>query len=164
MIELGTAPRAGLIGIGRRLIGKLDSIPLALPVLVLRLGVSLIFFRSFLTKVASWDTTILLFENEYNVPLLPPGFAAFLAAALEIAGPVMLVLGFGTRLAAAALLGMTLVIQFFVYPQSYADHLLWAGPLLYLLLRGPGAWSIDARIRAAGASTPSADTSRNPVR
>ena len=143
------APRTGLIGFGRSLISKLESIPIALPVLVLRLGVSLVFFRSFLTKVTSWDTTILLFTNEYNVPVLPPGFAAFLAAALEIAGPVMLTLGFGTRLAAAAMLGMTLVIQLFVYPQSYPDHLLWAGPLLYLLLRGPGAWSVDARLRAA---------------
>jgi putative oxidoreductase len=62
----------------------------------------------------------------------------------------MLTLGLGTRLAAAAMLGMTLVIQLFVYPQSYPDHLLWAGPLLYLLLRGPGAWSVDAGIRAAG--------------
>jgi putative oxidoreductase len=149
MTESITAPRTGLIGIGRSLITRLDSIPIALPVLVLRLGVSLVFVRSFLTKVASWDTTILLFTNEYNVPVLPPGFAAFLAAALEIAGPVMLTLGFGTRLAAAALLGMTLMIQLFVYPQNYPDHLLWAGPLLYLLLRGPGAWSTDARIRAA---------------
>jgi putative oxidoreductase len=163
MPETVTTLQTGLIGLGRRLIGKLECIPLALPVLVLRLGVSLVFFRSFLTKVASWDTTIMLFQNEYNVPLLPPGLAAILATALEIIGPAMLVLGFGTRLAAAAMLGMTLVIQLFVYPQSYPDHLLWAGPLLYLLLRGPGAWSVDARIRAAGASTPSAYTSRNPA-
>ena len=150
MTETISAPRTGLIGLGRSLIGKLEQIPLALPIFVLRLGVSLVFFRSFLTKIDKWDTTILLFENEYNVPLLPPGLAAILATALEIAGPVMLTIGFGTRLAAAAMLGMTLVIQLFVYPQSYPDHLLWAGPLLYLLLRGPGAWSVDARIRAAG--------------
>jgi putative oxidoreductase len=150
MMETVSPPGSGLIELSRSLIAKLESIPVALPILVLRLGVSLVFLRSFLTKVASWDTTILLFENEYNVPLLPPGLAAILATALEIAGPVMLTLGLGTRLAAAAMLGMTLVIQLFVYPQSYPDHLLWAGPLLYLLLRGPGAWSVDARIRAAG--------------
>ncbi|MFM9844784.1 MAG: DoxX family protein [Dongiaceae bacterium] len=161
MVETTTASRTGLIGLGRSLIAKLERVPIALPILVLRLGVSLIFFRSFLTKIASWDTTIMLFENEYNVPLLPPGLAAVIATAVEIAGPAMLALGFGTRLAAAAMLGMTVVIQLFVYPSSYPDHLLWAGPLLYLLLRGPGAWSIDARIRAA---TQSADTSRNPVR
>lgn len=150
MTETVSAPRTGMSGLGRLLIGKLEQIPVALPVFVLRLGVSLVFFRSFLTKIESWDTTILLFANEYHVPFLPPGLAAFLAAALEIVGPVMLTLGFGTRLAAAAMLGMTLVIQLFVYPQSYPDHLLWAGPLLYLLLRGPGAWSVDARIRTAG--------------
>lgn len=148
MTETVSTPLTGLMGSGRSLIAKLEKIPLALPVLVLRLGVSLVFFRSFLTKIASWDTTIMLFENEYNVPVLPPGLAAILATAIEIAGPVMLTLGFGTRLAAAAMLGMTLVIQLFVYPQSYPDHLLWAGPLLYLVLRGPGTWSIDARIRA----------------
>jgi putative oxidoreductase len=151
------------MGLGRTLIAKLESIPVALPIFTLRLGVSLVFFRSFLAKIASWDTTIMLFENEYNVPLLPPGLAAILATAVEIAGPVMLTLGFGTRLAAAAMLGMTLVIQFFVYPQSYTDHLLWVGPLLYLLLRGPGAWSIDACIRTADTSTLTADTNRNPA-
>jgi putative oxidoreductase len=106
-----------------------------------------VFFRSFRAKIADWNTTIMLFENEYNVPLLPPGIAAIIAAAIEIAGPIMLVLGLGTRLAAAAMLAMTLVIQIFVYPQSYPDHLLWAGPLLYLLLRGPGKWSVDAVMR-----------------
>jgi putative oxidoreductase len=150
MIETVSASRTGMTRLGRSLIAKLEQIPLALPVFVLRSGVSLVFFRSFLAKVASWDTTILLFKNEYNVPVLPAGLAAILATALEIVGPVMLTLGFGTRLAAAAMLAMTLVIQLFVYPQSYPDHLLWAGPLLYLLLRGPGAWSVDARIRAAG--------------
>jgi len=140
---------SGPLALCRSAIVALESIPAALPELVLRLGVSLVFFRSFLSKIESWDTTLLLFENEYQVPLLPPGIAAFLATGLELVGPIMLVLGFGTRLAAAAMLGMTLVIQLFVYPQSYADHLLWAGPLLYLLLRGPGRWSIDARIRAA---------------
>lgn len=138
---------AGVIGIYRCVFKWLESIPVALPELVLRLGVSLVFYRSFRTKIASWDTTIMLFENEYNVPVLPPALAAYIATAVEIAGPVMLVLGLGTRFAAAAMLGMTLVIQVFVYPGSYTDHLLWAGPLLYLLLRGPGKWSLDRFIR-----------------
>jgi putative oxidoreductase len=140
---------SGLAGPYRMVIARLESVPGALPEFVLRLGVSLVFFRSFLTKIASWDTTILLFENEYALPVLPPGVAAVLAASLEFLGPIMLVLGLGARLAAAAMLGMTAVIQIFVYPTSYPDHLLWAGPLLYLLLRGPGEWSVDARIRAA---------------
>jgi putative oxidoreductase len=138
---------AGIAGLGRSIFLWLERIPVALPAFVLRLGVSVIFFRSFQAKIANWDTTIMLFENEYNVPILPPGLAAVMATAIEIAGPIMLVLGLGTRLAAAAMLGMTLVIQVFVYPGSYPDHLLWAGPLLYLLLRGPGKWSVDAYIR-----------------
>lgn len=149
MTQSAPATFKGLTGFYLSVIARLERIPAALPELVLRLGVSLVFFRSFLTKIASWDTTIMLFENEYAVPLLPPGVAAVMAASLELIGPTMLVLGLGTRLAAAAMLGMTAVIQIFVYPGSYPDHLLWAGPLLYLLLRGPGAWSADARIRAA---------------
>jgi putative oxidoreductase len=137
----------GVFGLWRAIFKTLERVPVALPELVLRLGVSLVFFRSFRAKMADWNTTILLFENEYNVPIVPPAIAAVTAAAVEIAGPVMLVLGLGTRLAAAAMLGMTLVIQIFVYPQHYPDHLLWAGPLLYLLLRGPGKWSLDVVIR-----------------
>ncbi len=160
---------AGLLGLAHTILKALERVPVALPELVLRLGISLVFYRSFRVKIADWNTTLLLFENEYRVPLLPPDVAAFLAAGVEIAGPVMLVLGFGTRAAAAAMLGMTLVIQFFVYPQSYPDHLLWAGPLLYLLLRGPGKWSVDAFLRdrmgdrsdGAAQITPSADTTRN---
>ena len=138
------------IGIGNLFAGSirlLERVPIAIPQLIFRLGLAIVFFRSGLTKLAGWDTTILLFENEYNVPLLPAEFAAYLATAIEVAAPLALVLGFGTRLAAAVLLGMTLVIQIFVYPGSYPDHLLWAGPLLFLLLRGPGAWSVDAVLR-----------------
>jgi putative oxidoreductase len=138
---------SGIVGLCQAILDALDRVPAAPPELVLRLGVSLVFFRSFEAKIADWNTTILLFENEYAVPILPPAVAAVTAATLEIAGPIMLVLGLGTRLAAAAMLAMTLVIQIFVFPQSYPDHLLWAGPLLYLLLRGPGTWSIDAIIR-----------------
>jgi putative oxidoreductase len=82
------------------------------------------------------------------VPLLPPALAADLATSIELAVPWLLVVGLGTRLGATILLAQTLVIQIFVYPENYPDHLLWLGPLLYLLLRGPGAWSIDAAIRS----------------
>jgi len=88
-----------------------------------------------------------LFADIYQVPVLSPAVAAYLATCVEIGGAVLLVLGLATRLGAAAFLGMTLVIQLFVFPESYPDHLLWAGPLLYLLLRGPGAISVDHLIR-----------------
>lgn len=129
-------------------IGALERVPVALPALVLRLGIALVFWRSGVTKLPFGnDTTILLFEEEYRVPILSPALAAYLATAIEIVVPWMLIVGIGTRIGAAILLAETLVIQIFVYPQSYPDHLLWAGPILYLLLRGPGTWSIDYQAR-----------------
>lgn len=128
-------------------LARLDRLPLWLPELLFRVALALAFWRSARTKLASWDMTLALFADEYRVPLLPPGLAACLATGVEIAAPAALLLGFGTRIAALALLIMTLVIQLFVYPQSYAAHLLWAGPLLYLILRGPGLLSADHLIR-----------------
>ena len=129
------------------IIRLLEAVPIAFPVLVLRLGVALAFWRSGNVKIASWSTTLQLFTNEYRVPVLPPEIAAHLATAVELTAPILLLLGLATRLGAAAMLGMTLVIQLFVYPENYPDHLLWAGPLLYLVLRGPGAISVDHLIR-----------------
>jgi putative oxidoreductase len=125
----------------------LEAVPVAVPAFVLRLGVALVFWRSGNAKIASWESTLQLFANEYRVPLLPPELAAWIATAVELTTPILLLLGLATRLGAAAMLGMTLVIQIFIYPENYPDHLLWAGPLLYLILRGPGACSIDHLIR-----------------
>ena len=130
-----------------RALALLERIPADLPQLFFRTGMGLVFWRSAQSKLASWDTTILLFQEEYKVPLLPPDIAAYLATTVELTTPLLLVLGLATRLGAAAMLGMTLVIQLLVYPQNYPDHLLWAGPLLYLILRGPGALSLDHTIR-----------------
>ena len=137
----------GLVLAAGSIIDILDRVPTALPALVLRLGVALAFWRSGLTKLPFGNGTVLaLFREEYRVPLLPPEIAAYLATSLELSCPILLVLGLLTRPAAAALLAQTLVIQVFVYPTNYPDHLLWAGPLLYLLLRGPGGWSLDRMI------------------
>ena len=136
------------IALTAALIRLLERVPVALPALILRLGVALVFWRSGLTKLPFGnDMTALLFEEEYRVPLLSPALAAFLATATELVVPWMLVVGIGTRIGAAIFLAETLVIEVFVYPQSYPQHLLWAGPLLYLLLRGPGAWSLDHQFR-----------------
>jgi putative oxidoreductase len=140
---------ANAVGVVRSVIFRLEQIPVALPELVLRLGIALVFWRSGLTKLPFGNiATVALFQEEYRVPLLPPELAACLATSIELAVPWLLLVGLGTRLGAAILLAQTLVIQIFVYPENYPDHLLWLGPLLYLLLRGPGAWSIDAAIRS----------------
>ncbi len=114
----------------------------------MRAGVALVFWRSGRSKLPLGnESTIGLFRDVYNMPLLHAELAAYLATMVEIAGPVLLMLGVLTRPAAAILLAQTMVIQIFVFPENYPDHLLWAGPLLYLLLRGPGKWSFDAAIR-----------------
>jgi putative oxidoreductase len=145
-VSAAAAP-AGPGHLARSLIDRLEQVPVALPELVLRLGVALAFWRSGNVKLASWGSTLQLFTDEYRVPVLPPEVAAYLATTVELTTPILLLLGLATRLGAAAMLGMTLVIQLFVYPENYPDHLLWAGPLVYLILRGPGAISIDHLIR-----------------
>jgi putative oxidoreductase len=115
--------------------------------LACRLGIAGVFFQSGRTKVDGWltvnDSAIALFADEYKLPLLPPVLAAHAAAYAEHLFPLLLVLGLGTRYAALALLGMTAVIQVFVYPSAWPTHLTWAACLLYLAARGGGAWSLD---------------------
>lgn len=140
-------PLSGIASFFLNALALLERVPFAIAPLLMRFGMGLVFWRSAQTKLASWDTTLLLFREEYQVPLLPPELAAYLATAVELTAPILLAFGLATRLGAGAMLGMTLVIQLFVYPQSYPDHLLWAGPLVYLILRGPGTLSIDHLIR-----------------
>jgi putative oxidoreductase len=119
--------------------------------LVARFAIAGIFFLSGRTKVEGLltvtDSAYALFREEYKVPILPPEIAAHLAAYAEHLFPILLVLGLFTRLSALALLGMTAVIQIFVYPDAWPTHLSWAGLLLYLVGRGGGMASLD---RAAG--------------
>lgn len=128
-----------------------DAIPDPAIALLLRVGVAAPFFLSGRTKVDGLLTlspsTHYLFAEEYRVPLLPPDVAAMLATYAEHLLPVLLVLGLLTRPAALGLLTMTLVIQLFVVPGGWPTHLLWAGPLLYLVARGPGAVSLDRVLR-----------------
>ncbi|MGH8076957.1 MAG: DoxX family membrane protein [Lysobacter sp.] len=92
------------------------------------------------------ESAIELFRSEYALPLIPPEWAAYLAATAEHMLPLLLLLGLATRLSAFALLVRTLVIQIFVYPNAYPVHALWAALLLYLMARGPGALSLDRLI------------------
>jgi len=125
----------------------LDGVPYALLALPLRIAVAGVFWRSAMTKLANWNTAVALFADEYRVPLLPPEVAARMAVTIELTAPVLLVLGLLTRPAAAVLLGMTAVIQIFVYPNAWPSHIQWAAMLLVLLCRGPGRLSIDHAIR-----------------
>lgn len=124
--------------------------PEALLLLVARVAIAAVFFLSGRTKVTGFlelkPSTYTLFRSEYALPLIPPDWAAHLATYAEHLFPLLLVLGLLTRPAAAALLGMTLVIEVFVYPAAWPVHLTWAGLLLPLLAYGGGAWSLDRLI------------------
>ena len=124
-------------------IATLDRFPLSVLQLMFRIAIAAVFWSSGLTKIASWDTTIALFRNEYMVPLLPPELAAVMSATFELSCSALIVLGLATRLATLPLLGMTFVIEVFVYPEYWSMHLMWATVLLFLLTKGPGAFSLD---------------------
>ena len=126
-----------------RVIGVLERVPYSLLAIPLRLAVATVFWHSGTTKLANWDATLQLFEDEYKVPLLPPDIAAHIGASIELSTPVLLVLGFLTRPAALVLLGMTTIIEVFVYPQAWPTHIQWAAMLLVLLCRGAGSFSVD---------------------
>jgi putative oxidoreductase len=130
-----------------RVIRWLDSVPYWLLAAPLRLAVATVFWNSAMTKLANWNTAIELFTEEYRVPLLPPEPAAYMAVSIELTMPVLLVLGLATRAAALALLGMTAVIEVFVYPLAWPTHIQWAAMLLVLLCRGPGKLSLDHLVR-----------------
>lgn len=123
------------------------AMPLSLLLLVQRLGIAAVFFQSGRTKVEGWftipETTYDLFRFEYSGVPLPPEFAAVAATVSEHLFPILLVLGLCTRLSALALLGMTLTIQIFVYPDAWPTHLSWAGLLLPLIALGGGKLSLD---------------------
>ena len=128
-------------------IRRLESVPYAVLAIPLRLAVATVFWNSAMTKLANWDTAVALFADEYKVPLLPPELAATMAVSIELTAPVLLVLGLATRATALVLLGMTAVIEIFVYPQAWPTHIQWAAMLLVLLCRGAGALSLDQWIR-----------------
>lgn len=127
-----------------------ERIPYSVVALLTRVAIADVFWRSGQTKVDGWqitETTFELFREEYRVPLLPPEVAAYLATIQEHLFSVLLLVGLASRFSALGLLTMTAVIQIFVYPANYPDHLLWASALLLIVARGPGVLSIDHLIR-----------------
>ncbi len=143
-----------------RLTQSFERIPYSLVAFIARFSIAAVFWKSGQTKIEGlaidlvsgtfelgWprlaDSTIPLFQSEYRLPLLPPELAAHLAAVAEHGLPLLILFGLATRFSALALLGMTLVIQLFVYPDAYPTHGTWIAIFLLLLARGPGAFSID---------------------
>ena len=137
---------------------RLERFPLSVIQLAMRIAVGAVFFRSGLLKVGSWEFAVQLFRDEYKVPLLDPALAAHLAAAVELGVPPFLFVGLATRIATLPLLGMIAVIQIFVYPSAWTDHLLWGSILVFLLTRGPGAISADAVLEKLWSRNPTGRT------
>jgi putative oxidoreductase len=133
--------------------GAEKALPLDLLLLVARLGIASVFFLSGRTKVDGvlhiTDGTYSLFAEEYALPLIPSALAAHLATYSEHLFSILLVLGLFTRLSALAFLGMTAVIEIFVYPDAWPTHLSWAGLLLFLIARGGGKFSLDRALKIA---------------
>jgi putative oxidoreductase len=127
-----------------------EQIPYSLIALAARTFPAAVFWQSGQTKLEGWhvsDNAIYLFREEYKLPLIDPVIAAHLAAFAEHFLPILLVLGLATRFAALALLGMTLVIEIFVYPGAWPTHGTWAACFLILIARGAGTWSLDHVIK-----------------
>lgn len=130
-----------------RLVDTCEMLPYSLLALLCRWSAAANFWRSGRSKVHGLftlnETTFDLFREEYRVPLIPPDIAAVMAATAEHVLSILLVIGLASRLSAFGLFGMTMVIQIFVYPENWPDHLLWSAVLLSVVARGPGGWSLD---------------------
>lgn len=144
----------------KRAIALLEKISYSLIAFLARFSIAAVFWKSGQTKVEGFvvdlisgtfqlgeprlaASTLPLFRSEYRVPLLSPEVAAHMAAFAEHFFPVLILVGFATRFSALALIGMTLVIQLFVYPDAYPTHGTWLAILLLLTAKGPGRLSID---------------------
>lgn len=130
--------------------------------LLIRLWVANVFFKSGLTKLGNWDSTIALFENEYQVPLLSPELAAYFGTAAELGLPILLALGLGTRFAALALFVFN-VVAVISYPDlspaGLNEHIYWGLLMLVTIVHGGGKIALDHWIeRIWGVRQPAAGT------
>ncbi len=149
-----------LVATIQRAIALLARIPDGFTAIIARFSIAAVFWMSGQTKVEGFainivsgdfqfgwprlsDSAIDLFREEYRLPLISPELAAPMAAFAEHFFPLMLLVGLATRFSALALLGMTLVIEIFVYPDAYPVHGVWATALLFLIAKGPGKLSLD---------------------
>lgn len=136
------------------------KIPESLILFIARFSIAAVFWKSGQTKIEGFsldlismdmqlgwpqlkESTLFLFEYEYNLPLISAGIAAILATIAEHILPILILTGFFTRFAAFGLAGMTLVIQLFVYPDAYPTHGTWLAIALLLMYRGAGVFSLD---------------------
>ncbi|MGD9598848.1 MAG: DoxX family protein [Steroidobacteraceae bacterium] len=127
--------------------------------LACRLYVSWQFLKSGWLKISDWDTTLSLFQEEYQVPLLPPAWAAVAGAAGETVFPLLLIAGFASRPAALGLFAVNALAVYSYrtvllaagYEAALAQHLLWGFMLIVLIAFGPGRIAVDQAAIGRGA-------------
>jgi len=120
--------------------------------LIARIYVAKIFFMSGLTKIQDWDTTLFLFEEEYQVPFLPADLAAYLGTAGELIFPILLLIGMASRFSALALSVVNIVAVVSladIAPAALYLHIIWGMLLTYVVLYGAGTLSLDRWIKHA---------------
>ncbi len=113
--------------------------------LALRIMIAAVFLKSGLVKISNMDSTILLFEYEYQVPFLSPVLAAYFSTFFEIFCSIALIAGFFTRLSCLPLIAMTLVIQFTVL--QHEMHFYWLAVLATIFTFGAGLISLDCAFK-----------------
>lgn len=142
-----TGVESGLVATIDAIVRLFERIPYWLIALTARIALAQVFWSSAQAHLANWSTTLYMFGDSYQVPLLPPELAAYLAVTIELVTPPLLILGLGARFASLALFGMTLVIEIFVFPEAWPTHIQWVAMLLVLMGRGAGSFSLDALIQ-----------------
>jgi putative oxidoreductase len=135
-----SSPRSGRLVAIREWLGRF---PLSILQLGMRIGIGMVFFKAGLLKYESFEFAVKLFEDEYKLPFLAPAVGARMAMINELTTSTLLFIGLATRLITLPLFGMISVIQIFVYPSAWPDHVLWGSILLFIVTRGPGSLSAD---------------------
>lgn len=144
------SPTRSVISLSATAIRLVDYLQPAVNMLF-RLWVAKVFFMSGLTKIKSWDTTLMLFEYEYAVPLINFKLAAFLATGAELLLPVLLVVGLAGRFSAAGLFILNIVAAISypdISPAGINDHYFWGAMLLVIMAYGPGKLSLDHLVKS----------------
>ena len=136
---MGTTP----VTVAWSIVGTFRRLPYWLTA---RVALAQVFWSSAQSHLANWDTTMYLFAESFKVPLLPPDLAAYMAVALELVAPPLLITGLATRFVALALFGMTMVIEIFVFPEAWPKHIQWAAMQLMLMGSGGGYLAIDRAV------------------
>ena len=146
----GGAGENPLLALIRAILDWLEKMPHAVLALLARLGMAAVFWGAGMSKMTNWQVSAKTFEEfaSYNIPVLPPELAAYLATAVEHVTPVLMIIGLATRAAGGAMLGVIAVIFIFVHQDEWPAFVIWSSAIIFLLTKGPGVLSLDHLIRS----------------